>query len=163
MIVVADTSVILNLCFLGHEALLPVLFGTVHAPPEVEAEFMRLAAADIRFMGLAFPSFILRTAPKTTTHAWAQSPVLHGGEIAALSLASELRADLVLMDESEGRAASIALNLTTMGLLGILIQARKRSLIPSVAALLDRLEQEARFWMAPSLRANILRLAGEAP
>jgi predicted nucleic acid-binding protein len=100
VIVVADTSVILNLCFLGHEALLPVLFGTVHAPPEVEAEFMRLAAADIRFMGLAFPSFILRTAPKTTTHAWAQSPVLHGGEIAALSLALELRADLVLMDES---------------------------------------------------------------
>lgn len=163
MIVVADTSVILNLCFLGQETLLPALFGTVYAPPEVESEFLRLAAVDIRFTGLAFPAFILRIDPKTTSHAWAHSPVLHGGEIAALSLALELHADLVLMDESEGRAAATALKLPTMGLLGILLQARQQSLIPSVTTLLDRLDHEARFWMAPSLRANILRIAGELP
>ena len=117
----------------------------------------------IRFQGLVFPGFIPRTAPQTTAHAWAHSPVLHAGEIAALSLALELRADLVLMDEAEGRAAATALKLTTMGLLGILLQARQRSLISSVAPLLDRLEQEARFWIAPSLRASILRAAGESP
>ena len=117
MIVVADTSVILNLCFLGHESLLPVL----------------------------------------------HSPVLDGGEIAALSLALELSADLVLMDEAEGRATATALMLTTMGLLGVLLQARRRSLISSLAPLLDRLELEARFWMAPSLRGSILRAAGESP
>ena len=33
MIVVADTSVILNLCFLGHESLLPVLFDGHHRHP----------------------------------------------------------------------------------------------------------------------------------
>jgi predicted nucleic acid-binding protein len=32
-----------------------------------------------------------------------------------------------------------------MGLLGILIQARSRSLIPALAPLLDRLQSEARF------------------
>lgn len=163
MIVVADTSVILNLCFLRQESLLPALFGTVHAPPEVEAEFLRLAAVDTRFMGQEFPSYIQRTAPRTKAHPWAESPVLHVGEIAALSLALELRADLVLMDEAEGRAAATALNLTTMGLLGILVEARQRTLIPSVAPLLDRLQKEACFWMAPSLRNSILRLAGELP
>lgn len=162
MIVVADTSVILNLCFLKHESLLPVLFRTVHAPPDVEAEFLRLAVTDIRFQGLVFPDYIQRTAPLTTAHGWANSPVLHAGEVAALSLALELRADLLLMDESEGRAAASALKLRTMGLLGILLQARQRLLISSVAPLLDRLEQEARFWMAPSLRASILRAAGES-
>lgn len=163
MIVVADTSVILNLCFLKQESLLPALFGTVHAPPEVEAEFLRLATMDIRFMGLEFPSFIQRTSPKSKTHSWANSPVLHSGEIAALSLALELHADLVLMDEAEGRAAATAQKLTTMGLLGILLQARQSTLIPSVAPLLDRLQQEACFWMTPSLRTSILRLAGELP
>ncbi len=164
MIVVADTSVILNLCFLGQEPLLPVLFGTVHAPPQVEAEFLRLAGAGVRFHGPVFPSFILRTAPlQTKAHAWAQSPVLHHGETAALSMALELRADLVLMDEAEGRAAATALKLTTMGLLGILLQARQRGLIASVAPLLDRLARKARFWMAPSLRTAILRAAGELP
>lgn len=163
MIVVADTSVILNLCFLRQESLLPALFGTVHAPPDVEAEFLRLVTVDTRFMGQEFPSYIKRTAPRTKAHPWADSPVLHGGEIAALSLALELRADLVLIDEAEGRAAATALNLTTMGLLGILVQARQRTLIPSVAPLLDRLQMEACFWMAPSLRNTILRLAGELP
>lgn len=161
MIVVADTSVILNLCFLGQESLLATLFGTVHAPPQVEAEFLRLAGVDVRFLGLEFPEFIQLSAPANTAHAWAQSPVLHAGEIAALSLALELRADLVLMDEAQGRAAATALALTTMGVLGILLQARKRSLIPALAPLLDRLEGEARFWMSAALRVTILRAAGE--
>jgi len=161
VIVVADTSVILNLCFLGQDSLLQVLFGTVHAPPQVRLEFQRLVASDTRFHGLLFPSFIQLTTPLTTDHAWAHSPVLHAGEIAALSLALELGADLVLMDEAEGRAAATALHLTTMGLLGLLLQARQRTLIPAVAPLLDRLQQEARFWIAPSLRAAVLLAAGE--
>ena len=160
MIVVSDTSVILNLCFLGQEGLLSQLFGTMVAPPQVEAEFARLASADARFQGLVFPAFIQRCPPKTTTHAWAHSPVLHGGEIAALSLALELGADLVLMDEMEGRAA--ALHLRTMGLLGILAQARSRSLTPAITPLLDRLQAEARFWISPSLRKAVLLAAGEA-
>lgn len=163
MIVVADTSVILNLCFLRQEALLQTLFGTVHAPLQVEQEFLRLASLDPRFQGLQFPAFIQRTAPQTTAHDWAQSPVLHAGEIAALSLALELHASLVLMDEAEGRAVATTLNLTTMGLLGILLQARQRALIPAVAPLLHRLQHEARFWIAPSLRTAVLRAAGETP
>lgn len=90
-------------------------------------------------------------------------PVLQAGEIAALSLALELRADLVLMDEAEGRAAATALHLVTMGVLGILLRARQRDLIPAVTPLLDRLQHQARFWIAPSLRTAILSAAGEAP
>jgi uncharacterized protein len=163
VIVVADTSVILNLSFLGQEGLLPLLFGTVYVPPKVEAEFQRLANSDLRFRGLVFPDFIQRADPSATTHAWATSPLLHGGEIEALSLALEMRADLVLMDEAEGRAAAKAMSLTTMGLLGVLLLARQRSLIGSVATLLDRLDREARFWMTPSLRTAILRASGELP
>lgn len=163
MIVVADTSVVLNLCFLEQERLLPLLFGEVYAPPEVELEFLRLAGADARFKGLEFPRFIVLAPPQSTRHGWAQSPALHLGEIAALSLALEIRADLVLMDEAEGRATASALDLTTMGLLGVLLRARQLSLMPSVAPLLERLDQEARFWMAPSLRIAVLRAAGELP
>jgi uncharacterized protein len=148
---------------LGQQLLLQGLFGTVHAPLQVEAEFQRLAETDARFQGLAIPVFIQRMAPQVVSHPWAQSPVLHAGEIAVLSLALEMRADLVLMDEAEGRAAAATLKLPTIGLLGILLQARQHSLIHSVAPLLDRLDQEARFWMTPSLRAAILRAAGEAP
>jgi hypothetical protein len=77
--------VILNLCFLKQQDLLGLLFGVVHAPLQVEAEFQRLAASDRRFLGLVFPAYILRNNPQTMAHSWAHSPVLHAGEIAALS------------------------------------------------------------------------------
>lgn len=163
MIVVTDTSVILNLCLLRQESLLVSLFGTVLAPTQVVAEFQRLAAVDPRFQGLVFPSFIQRAAPAGLLTNLINPSRLHGGEIAALSLAVERAADTVLMDERAGRAAAAALGLKRMGLLGILIEARQRSLISTVAPLLDRLQTEARFWIAPALRQAILQAANEAP
>jgi len=161
VIVVADTSVVLNLCFLKQEQLLQKLFGTVHAPFQVKAEFLRLASCDRRFSGLTFPVFIQLSDPQSLTHSWSHSPALHAGEIAALSLALELKASLILMDEAEGRAVATSLQISTMGLLGILIQSRQRELITAMEPLLDQLQHEARFWISPALRASVLRAVGE--
>lgn len=56
MIVVADTSVVLNLCCVRQEGLLVALFGRVLVPKEVAAEFRRLAGIEARFVGLALPT-----------------------------------------------------------------------------------------------------------
>jgi predicted nucleic acid-binding protein len=161
VIVVTDTSVILNLCLLGQEGLLVPLFGLVSAPTQVVIEFQRLAAVDSRFSGLVFPEFIQKVAPADMLSNLLNPARLHGGEIAALSLAMELGATTVLMDERAGRAAATALGLRTVGLLGILIQARRRSLISELAPLLDRLQTEARFWISRSLRESVLNAVGE--
>jgi len=55
MIVVADTSVILNLALVGHDGLLAAIFHEVTIPPAVESEFLRLASSDGRFAGLRVP------------------------------------------------------------------------------------------------------------
>ena len=55
LVAAADTSVILNLAFLGEDRLWPALFGRVFAPPAVQSEFERLARFDHRFRGLSFP------------------------------------------------------------------------------------------------------------
>ena len=52
MIVVTDTSVVLNLCCLGLEWLLQEMFGEVIAPPSVAGEFRKLAGIDNRFFGI---------------------------------------------------------------------------------------------------------------
>jgi len=65
------------------------------------------------------------------------------------------------MDEQAGRAAAASLGLRTIGLLGILRDAKEQSLIPAVAPLLDRLEQEADFWISASLRSIVLKSVGE--
>jgi predicted nucleic acid-binding protein len=161
MIVVTDTSVILNLCLLRQERLLVSLFGSVLAPTQVVAEFQRLATVDPRFQGLEFPSFIKTVTPADTLSHLLNPTRLHAGEIAALSVAIEHQANAALMDERAGRAAAAALGLKTIGLLGILIEARHRTLLPSVAPCLDRLETEDRFWISPTLRRAILQAAGE--
>jgi predicted nucleic acid-binding protein len=58
VIVVADTSVILNLALVGHENLLDAIFHEVVVPPAVQSEFVRLAESSGRFALLAnkYPS-----------------------------------------------------------------------------------------------------------
>jgi predicted nucleic acid-binding protein len=163
VIVVTDTSVVLNLCLIGREYLLPPLFGTIIAPAAVVAEFERLAAADRRFRGLLFPAFIEQSGPEGILPSLLAMSRLQAGEIAALSLAVERKADAVLMDELAGRNAAATLGLRPIGLLGVLLEAKTRALIPALEPLLDRLENEAAFWIRPSLRAHILNAAGEAP
>lgn len=162
MIVVTDTSVILNLCLLGLEEVLPAIFGEIQAPPAVRQEFLRLANVDPRFASLVFPTFIVIRSPGAI-HPALLTPRLHKGECEALSLAAEIHASRVLMDERAGRAAAFKLGLNCIGLLGILIEARRQNLIPRLAPHLDRLQNEARFWFSQSLRIQVLQLAGEIP
>ena len=160
MIVVADTSVVLNLCCVRREALLSTLFGRVLVPAEVAAEFSRLARADARFAGLTLPAWIeVRPAPPPPREVTAAH--LDTGESAAIALCLSQSADALLIDETLGRAVAARLGLRTIGLLGILLDARTHRLIERVAPILDELEQTAGFWIAPPLRARVLQLAGE--
>lgn len=58
MIVVADTSVILNLCCVGYDTLLRKIYGRVCVPIQVNEEFSRLTQGAGRFSGCTFPSWI---------------------------------------------------------------------------------------------------------
>ena len=161
MIVVTDTSVVLNLCRVGLEGLLRDLFGDVLSPPAVASEFQRLATMDPRFGRLLWPPFIRVVAPAGTAPALRGNHKLHTGELEALSLAAEQNVELVLMDESAGRAAAAHLGLESVGILGILIQAKKSGLLPEIGPVLDDLESKAGFWISLSLRIRVLGMVLE--
>lgn len=163
VIVVTDTSVVLNLAWLHEAWLLPALFGSVLAPPAVRAEFERLALTDPRFHGLHFPDFVSIATPARIPDVLTAKDDLDAGEMAALALALERGIRFVLIDESAGRAAAVALGLQPSGLLGLLVEAKRRSLIPAVLPLLDQLRARARFRVADDLRVRIAVLAGETP
>jgi predicted nucleic acid-binding protein len=49
-----------------------------------------------------------------------------------------------------------------MGTLGVLLLAKRKGLIATVRPEIERLEQEVRFRIAPGLREEVLRAAGES-
>lgn len=110
---------------------------------------------------MVFPGFVEMAEPVRLLPSLTSSARLQAGEVAALSLAVERQADAVLMDDLAGRAAATALVLRPIGLLGILQDAKERSLIPLIAPLLDILEAKAGFWISASLRRIVLHAAGE--
>ena len=163
MIVVTDTSVVLNLCWLRQEALLSAIYEGVLAPEQVRLEFKRKAATDPRFTGLIFPAFITVAQPVVIPEALASNTALDPGETAALALALERGIADVLIDESAGRAAALLLGLRVSGLIGVLIEEKRRNLVPVVRPLLDHLVTGAKFWLADRLRERVLRSVGETP
>ncbi len=161
MIVVSDTSVILNLCWLRLETLLPAIYTKIWVPCLVQREFENRAVTDSRFEGLVFPAFILVAEPALIPADLRDNPRLDRGEVNAIALALEKGIRHVLIDETAGRAAAQAHGLHVSGLLGILIEGKRRHMLPAIRPLIDRLDTEARFWIAPSLRNRVLALVGE--
>ena len=84
---------------------------------------------------------------------------LDEGEAEVLALAEET-GGLVVMDERKGRRYAKRLELPLTGTLGILIFAKERGLILSVADVLTAL-QAAGLRLEPTLVPETLRLAGE--
>jgi predicted nucleic acid-binding protein len=86
---------------------------------------------------------------------------LDPGEAAAIALALEVDADMILADERKGRKKAAEMGLEVVGLLGVISEAKRRRLIPACRPMLDALERDARFWISRRLRDRFLAIAGE--
>jgi hypothetical protein len=86
---------------------------------------------------------------------------LDPGEAEAIALAVETNADLLLKDERRGRVAATRLGRRVVGVLGILIDAKLRGIVPAVRPLLDSLTTNGGFRLRQELRRRVLESAGE--
>jgi predicted nucleic acid-binding protein len=160
VIVVADTSVILNLCCVKQIDLLSKLFHEVVIPPEVGDEFRRLSGEVPRFSGMEIPSWIRQQRCAVIPESL-RSEKLDAGETAALALALEIHAGAVLVDERRGHEVARQLGLTVIGLVSVLLRAKTSGLLPRLAPVLDSLQRDAQFWLSERLRLEVLRIADE--
>lgn len=86
---------------------------------------------------------------------------LDRGEAETIALALELDADLVLLDEKEGRHAAQRLGLRVMGVVGILLEAKAKGAMDALRPQLDALRQKAGFYLSDPVYQRVLRLAKE--
>lgn len=126
MLVVSDSSPLNFLIRLGCEEVLHALFGRVLIPPTVQEELSRPTTPQVvRDFIASKPAWLEVRSPTSIEHI----PKLDAGEEAAISLAREVKADVLLMDEKAGRQAAAQRGFATIGLLGILDRADERGLI----------------------------------
>ena len=162
MIVVSDTSPILNLARIGRLELLPALYHHVIIPSAVYDELVASKRDLPPAIDLASERWLTVATPADQAKVQKLRAELDPGEAAAIALAIERRADLLLVDERRARRIAIASGLTVTGLLGTLARAKRSGLIPLAKPVLDELIQTARFWIGPELYREVLDALGES-
>ena len=153
MIVVSDTSSISALLIVGEIEILSHLFGEVIIPQAVQAELAH------SFQNLPFWIKIRSAKDIGLVHHFEQS--VDAGEAEAIQLATELKADLLLIDDAKGRRLAQGEGLRIIGLLGVVILAKRKGLIPSARSFLSRLKSEADFFLADDIANASLLTVGE--
>lgn len=81
---------------------------------------------------------------------------LDGGEAEAITLAIEVKADLILLDETEARKMASIFDLPVTGFIGILLKANKKGLIDDFKTILDTAIENG-FYINPTLYQQLLR------
>lgn len=160
---VSDTSPILGLAVIGHLNLLQEQLGEVFIPPTVLAELK----IDSNFKGAseiskAFSDGWLKMK-EIQNKPLVQSLLLdlHQGEAEAITLAIDLNIQLLVMDEKIGRERAKDLGLRTVGVLGVLLNAKKHGRIKSLKDAMVDLRNEVGFFISDDLYRRILKQAGE--
>ena len=84
------------------------------------------------------------------------------GESEAISLAIEVEARLLILDDLAARRLALGLRLPVIGTLGLLLAAKRKKLLEAVKPCLDQLLSHE-FRVSSELYDRVLRDAGEAP
>jgi predicted nucleic acid-binding protein len=128
MLVIADTSPLHYLVLIEHTAILPALFERILIPSAVAEELQRSRTPVLVRAWMASPPAWLEIRPPHPPLV-PTALRLGAGEQEALSLAQELHADLLLLDDLEARAEAERHGLAAMGTLRVLELAAERGLI----------------------------------
>ena len=153
MIVVSDTSPITALLAVQQAELLKQLFGEVVIPNAVETELLRTHPT--------LPAWLRVQPLQNSAKANLYARSVDRGEAEAIALAEELHADHLLIDERKGRRLAQQQGLPVVGLLGVILLAKRAKLIPSARALLEKLYHEAGIYLTDELKDAALKIVGE--
>jgi uncharacterized protein len=162
MLAVSNTSPVSNLASIGRLELLKSQFSEVLIPSAVAQE---LAAhpdpTTIAAIDSALRQWIRIVPPQDTPLYRMLRRQVDSGEAEAIALAADLKADIVIIDEQEGRVLARQAGLSITGTLGVLLRAKRSGLLQLIKPEIEALRSRTRFFLSASLEAEVLSTAGE--
>jgi predicted nucleic acid-binding protein len=127
-VVIADTGPVNYLLLIGHIDILPALFQRIVIPAAVRDELKSRKAPLVVQQWIGNPPSWAEVHEGPLVHDPAMRN-LEEGEEAAIALAIELHADLILMDDREGVRVARSKGFRVTGTLGILSMAAEHRLV----------------------------------
>ena len=163
MLVASNTSPISNLAIIGRLSLLRSQFHEIWILGAVQAELgqLRHQAALKEIRQAIQDGWIKPQALREDKVARLLAATLDPGEAEAIALALEVSADLILMDERDGRTAAERAGLQVTGVIGVLLRAKIDGKIQLIKPEIEELRTRARFFLSARLQEKALEIAGE--
>jgi len=161
VIVVADAGPLIHLSLVRLLRLLPILYEQILVPDLVYNEVVREGdtlpgSAELR--GADWIELVPHDPGAPLLQLLRAQ--LDPGEAAAIWVAVERKAALVLSDDRPARLAAEQLGLTVRGTLGILVEAKRRGEIREIASVVKELRDRG-VWLSEWLVERILAEVGE--
>jgi uncharacterized protein len=163
MPVVSNTSPLLNLAIINQLNLIQQQFGQVIIPDAVltELRINENLPGSQQLQKAIKEGWILINTVENQAFVQLLKRELDQGEANAIALAIQLNADLLLLDERDGRRIARTLGLNLTGILGIILRAWRDGQVTSVKELINQLRQSANFRIASHLEQQILTETNE--
>ncbi len=158
LIVISNSSVIIVLARICRLDLLEKLFRKIVVPEAVWKEVtVEDKPSSEKIPGAGFIQ-VMRVHNKRLSMLLEE--FVDKGEAEAITLALELGADILLVDDRDARNLAKKLGLQVMGMLGVLALAKYRGLVQEVKPIIDELV-ETGFWISGRILKEFLRELGE--
>ncbi|PZU97490.1 MAG: DUF3368 domain-containing protein [Leptolyngbya sp.] len=161
MTLVSDTSSLGSLALIDYLWLLEAIYGTVVVSEVVARELA--TAQNARIQAVLSVDWVQVQVPGEGAIATIQKQgqQFNLGDTHTLALALQLNADELLINERRGRQVAQDLGLSVIGIVGIILIAKQRALIPSVRRVMDTLVELAGFRISHQLYQKILKFVNE--
>lgn len=162
MKIVSDSGPIIGLAKIGRISLLKKLATEVLIPPIVHKELYGKIGSESDQIDQALGDFV-HVVEIGSSEFNIEEPLINlgEGEKQSIFLAATLKQEVILLiDDRAGRRAADNLNISKIGLVGILLLAKQKGLIENVDPLLQELRVNG-YWLSDEVLAFARKLAEE--
>lgn len=158
MIVVSDSTPLIHLAKIGHVEILFSLYNEILITKEVYREVVEegnlLEKEDAGIIKDYVGKSIRVKNPRSSSEHIVDKYLIHRGEADSIQLAKETGAQLILMNERDGRNAAKSEGMKVKGSIGVLFDALKAGVIDEREALsnLEKFRDNPQvFWIEPDI------------